>query len=463
MGEMQIKITTPADTSGIDATTRAIERLTAAEKENAKSAKDSADFFKSKLKPLNEAKDQEAYLAGLTKEAKELGSVEQAATKAASSKKQLLDGVKKLGQEVPVLGYALNAIKNPFTAIAVVGLLAKKAVDDYAASIEKMAESVRNVTSAQGRIERYFEVIAQQKTGADNFAASMERLSKASQTTAQWLAEVNAQIDRQFELERKAAAQNETPEAAARRDFRQAAARVNALGNARRREERRADDLAAQVPGAREKETEAAIELQKLRRRSEDQSADDKAELARLKDQEQTIRDALAEPEGFWQDIGFGTWGSRRFFESPADARARHQAALEENIAARNRIEGSSSIRNKDLVNAEAVAARAASRRQQLEQDALAARDAARGFGAQERTAVAVADTGRPVQNNLGPGSAQFRYEAQLANLRNSQIRADGREAASLIAEALKSVVVPLSQELSDVRRILRGNSQNQQ
>lgn len=253
MSDLQIKVTTPADVSGIDATTAAVQRLTAAEKENAKSAKDSADFFKQKLKPLNEAIDQQTYLAGLTQEAKATTEVGDAAEKTTSKKKALFDGLKKLGQEIPVVGYALAALKNPFTAIGVVAVLAARAVYDYVDAINKMADSVREVDGLQGRVVHFFEIIAQRKTDAAAFKTSLDNIAKAAQTASEWLKATNAEIDRKFDREEADAKKiNPADPDADARNARKDHERAQALDNASRRAQRIAEDALAQMPKAQD-------------------------------------------------------------------------------------------------------------------------------------------------------------------------------------------------------------------
>lgn len=460
MSDLQIKITTPADVSGIDATTKAIERLTAAEKENAKSAKDSADFFKQKIKPLNEAIDQQSYLAGLTQEAKATAEAGDAAEKAASKKKALFDGLKKLGQEIPVVGYALAALKNPFTAIGVVAVLATRAVYDYVDAINSMADSVRAVDGLQGRAVHFFEVIARRKADADAFKTSLANIATAAQTASEWLKATNAQIDRKFDKE-EAAAKKENPEDpdADVRNARKAHERAQALDNAARRAKLIADDAVAQIPAAQESLAEAERNAKEVDLRAGAGDVDASTREAQL----------LAVNKEILAQKGKG-WLFRSRISTDAPGVFRNDQELDEmlkaNMAELQSIDAGRSMRDADRVKARGGVSAAEAELSRLKGIATTGTTEARNLRAEAKTAF---ETAPPLPKNIGvvDPNAQKAFDDHSRLLQrmvsDAQQAADSASRAANKAATAERMAAWMDSVDARINAVIRQSSLNQQ
>jgi hypothetical protein len=349
----------------------------------------------------NNKADQAGYLAGLTKEAKELGQTAQATEKVTGAKNRLFEGLKKLGNQVPIVGYLLSALKNPFTAIGVAALLAKKAIDDYVGAVDEMAESVRAVGSLQGRVTAFFDVIASSNARSDAFAESLKKIATQAGDAGDKLRQVNEQIQRQNRLaaekegalkalaraqidddestkkisaleaaKRRAAVDvSFAAQARAREDAAETAQQV-ATRNAAREAAEQAETAGAALPGAKAESDVEAMRLKQLRDKVKAEQDDLAKEEALLLDEEKKLRDKL-QPFGNDALGKAGQIASLMLLDRgkgrDEEARKQLEEKLEDNIQRRNSIGASRSLRDADVVKQEAIAAAAENRRKVLE------------------------------------------------------------------------------------------------
>ena len=267
MADLEIKIKTPADTAGLAATTKAVEKLTAATKESAKSAAESAAVFQEAAKSRTNNADMQQYLSGLTKEAKQLGELERVAENASSSKSRLLDGVKKLGTQIPVLGAALGALKNPYTAIAAAAGLALSAV-------RKLGEDIDRFATAASKFEdlatagRTVGSIFREATGRSaEFESALQQLQRRADTASEHLAQLRRNIGRTFGIEEEQVDKKEdTPEAAEARRQRRILAEVGAVANAEITARNQLREAQAALPKAASARAEAEARLNQFQK-----------------------------------------------------------------------------------------------------------------------------------------------------------------------------------------------------
>jgi hypothetical protein len=377
--------------------------------------------------------------------------------KLTNKKSALLSGIKKLGHEIPVVGYALSALKNPFTAIGIVAALATKAVYDYVEAVDKMADSIRAVTSLQGRVTKFFEVMAEQKAGADAFAEKLNAIKTAAQGAAEWLKVVNGEIDRRFNKQDADAekAGTDTPEAKAIRNREKISARAAALDNAARQSLEASQAAQAKLPGARAAAGAAGSDLKVLTERAHAEDSDDAAAEAALLLEEKKLRDQAG-------GYGHGIIGSiaRGMAGGPAAERTAMENAnqwLADNIRQRNIIAARRSLRGADLVRAQERAKSAAGQVTTLEGQATGGLESARASSLEAGILHADVNSQLPPNPGLGPGSLQFRYEAQRGALRNANVV----QGADDLAAALSAILKRVTQRIENLERREGVTNQN--
>lgn len=221
-----IQVETPANTAGAKeaaaelkrveqqakATAAALDKLTEADRRKASSAAESASIFKKASRNRNETEDQATYLGNLTKEAKAVGMVEQATAKATLSKRAFLDGLKKLGQEVPLVGFALNAFRNPLTMVGIGAAYAVNWVREFTAGIDELAKAIKDFGGAKITLAQFNEILYAGKGRADEFARALREISGRGKTVEETFAEANQNISRQMGFERERAGNQKSKE-----------------------------------------------------------------------------------------------------------------------------------------------------------------------------------------------------------------------------------------------------------
>lgn len=148
----------------------------------------------------NNKADQAGYLAGLTKEAKELGSVEAATEKTTRAKSRLLDGIKKLGNQVPFLGAALNALKNPFTAIAAVAGIALDGVRRLTEDVQKFADAAANYESLGEAARNYGHILREAQGRQKEFRVGLEEIKNRAETAEEAIVRMHEKLARVFDI-----------------------------------------------------------------------------------------------------------------------------------------------------------------------------------------------------------------------------------------------------------------------
>jgi hypothetical protein len=222
----------------------------------------------------------------------------------AKEHKGLLDGFKKLGQEVPLLGAALNALKNPYTAIAFAAGLAIVKVREFAEVVEESAAKAQGLDRFNSIVRVFNTLSAEQRAKRSALAENLEDIAGKAKTAESRLSEVNAQIERTLRLEgnedtankanelaridaqvqagtldeaggirAKAGVEAKYSARATDRENRRAAGLVTATGNAKRAAEERALELRRKLPGLEAAEFAAAAKLSQAQAQEENLTA----------------------------------------------------------------------------------------------------------------------------------------------------------------------------------------------
>jgi hypothetical protein len=153
----------------------------------------------------NNKADQQTYFSNLTKESKGLAGVAVEADKATRSKKGLADGLKKLGQEIPVVGLALNALKNPFTILGIGAAYAVSYVRDFVAGIDELASAISKFGNANLTLAEFNEILFAGKGRAKEFMAALAEIANRRRTVEEVFGSVTAASSRRFGFEREKA------------------------------------------------------------------------------------------------------------------------------------------------------------------------------------------------------------------------------------------------------------------
>lgn len=398
----------------------------------------------------DQSEQMASHLAELTRETKAAG-VE--ADKTTSAKSRLFDGLKKLGNQVPIVGAVLGALKNPFTLIGVAALIAKNAIDQYAEAVAKMAESVAGSEASQGRILRFFEIVAEGKADAKAFEEQIAAIGKQGQTAAEWLKKMNDEIERKSQLEEAAAQKSgmDTPEAAAARAGNKRNQQATALFNAALKAEAAAEAAKAQLPGARADLQAAKVAVKEAEFRLGPQDQDAAARREFLLEQNKEIRGK----------IGVNPLLRSKLTADPPYT-FRSEADLKELLASNQQeltsLDIGVSMRQADRVKARAAFDAARVRESRFEDTFRSNTEAARDFRRQSQAvadlgAVSVANDGIIREPGAGRGSAQFRYDAQRGALRDRNVQSGAREIGNEIKELVQEFKTIVSQLRTEIRR----------
>lgn len=386
---------------------------------------------------------------GVDQAANDLKKVEKASADTAKAMEKNTEKVfktseafKKLGREIPLVGSALDALKNPFTTVGILGAMAVRTINDYISAIDKMAESAMQAEGFANKIATAFDLVAKQKQEAAAFAEKIKAIGQESKDAAQWLKEQNTQIERLIKLE------GELNPNANKQDLerRRLALRGQAADNAARRAQEESARAQAALPAARETLT------------AERRNARQVVAGIERGDQESVAREEflIAQNKEIESNLGRPALLRKRLSADPLyTSRSTEdlQSLLEQNRTEMVSISAGRSMRAGDRVKAEGRVASAETVVQSLEAKAIAAAQAAQGFRGDAAEQFGAADFGRPAVDNLGRGSAQFRYDAQRGNLLNQGVRRDAQEAAKLVGDAIREVIVPLINEIKTIRQ----------
>lgn len=270
MADYKIRLVTEADKAQLQGVTKELEGTTAATKKLDDAQKKAGDSTK-----------------GFAKE-----------------HKGLLDGFKKLGQEVPLLGAALNALKNPYTAIAFAAGIAVVKIREFSQAVEESATKAQGLDRFNSMVRVFNTLAADQQAKKNGLAEKLDEIAKKAKSAEERLAEVNAQIERTLRLEgnedtankanelaridaqvqsgamdeaggikAKASVEEKYARRASDRETRRAAGLVTATGNAKRAAEERAAALKGQLPGLTAAESAAATKLAQAQAQEENLTA----------------------------------------------------------------------------------------------------------------------------------------------------------------------------------------------
>jgi len=222
----------------------------------------------------------------------------------AKEHKGLIEGFKKLGQEVPILGAALNALKNPYTAIAFAVGIAVVKIREFTEAVEESATKAQGLDRFNGIVRVFNTLAAEQRAKRNGLADKLDEIATKAKSAEERLGEVNAQIERTLRLEgnedtaskanelaridsqvqsgaldeaggikAKAAVEEKYAKRAADRETRRQAGLVTATGNARRAAEERALALSGQLPGFEAAQAAAATKLSRSQAQEENLTA----------------------------------------------------------------------------------------------------------------------------------------------------------------------------------------------
>jgi hypothetical protein len=358
------------------------------------------------------------------------------------------EAFKKLGQAVPGVGGVLDALKNPFTTFGLLTAMAVRSINSFIDAVDKMAESVQAVDGLSGKVTKFFDVIAQQKVEADAFAEKMKAIGMASKDAAQWLKEANLQIERKFKLEE----QNDKDGDPVARERRRTVERATALDNAARRAREDAAIAVSALPGARDALTAERKAAREVIGRAGAGDVDANARESFLVEQNKEIEKNLARPAFLRGRLSADPLYTNRSGEDL-------QGLLEQNRNELNIIGAGRSVREMDRVKAGGRLSRAEGVVSGLEARATGGLEAARGFAADAAGEFAAADVGFQRPNTMGPGSLQFRRDAQVAAIGQRQQAADLAAAIT----ALNQLTAAIIRSAADAGRALANQSQNSQ
>ena len=222
-------------------------------------------------------------LGKTTEETKKLDDAQKKAGEStkgfAKEHKGLLDGFKKLGAEVPLLGAAFNTLKNPYTALAAgIAILVVK-LKEFVDAVSDAAVKAQGLDRFNGIVRNFNTLVAEQRARKNDLAEQLAKIGSNAQNAQEKLKSANEQIERTLRLEgnedtankaneiakverdveqgviteqegvrRKAAIDAKYIVRAQDRETRKAAGTVTAIGNAKRLAQESAFALESQLP-----------------------------------------------------------------------------------------------------------------------------------------------------------------------------------------------------------------------
>lgn len=202
MPELKVKISTVGELSGAKAVEAQLERQIGQFKALGKSTDELEAKLANTRKQIAEFGESNAEAM---KRVEGAGDAVEAAAKKKSylgmSLRDLRKSLRELSQEVPGLGVALQALKNPVMGLVMV-------VAGAVAALIKLWKS--NTTAAQEAAVKFEEALNKQadsaikaQTGLAEYNAKLARMSSESQSVASNLQKMNAELDRQLSVEER--------------------------------------------------------------------------------------------------------------------------------------------------------------------------------------------------------------------------------------------------------------------
>ncbi len=292
----------------------------------------------------------------------------------------------------------------------------------------------------------------------------MEAIATRAQTAKEKLDGVIAAIRRKHQLEEEIAkaSGNDTPEAAKERDFLRAADELLATRNAERAAKEAAAAAREKLPGAKAAARAAAGAVESFAKRHGLQSADDAAEEQQLLEKAKGLESNLAglnNPLANGLDT-FGLFTGRGLLEGTDAAKFRQEGELADVQHRLQQFTDGGSSRKADLERATGRAEAAGKTLADLQAAAESNTQFARELHFGGDALRDAADFGRPPVNNIGPGSVQFKYDSQRASLQRQQVAGDASAVAKTVTSGLREIIMPMREELNELKRAIRGQSQ---
>lgn len=389
-------------------TAGAIDKLTAAENRAAKSAQDSAKFFKQLQDAVVDRADQQQYLTGLTAEAKAHTATAAEAEKSTRSKNRLLDAFKKLKAEVPLVGAAVDALKNPLTAVTLAFAVAANWINQFSERVKQMQKEVGDGKLADqfGNIRK---ALAEASVEGAKFNRVLEEIADRTETVPEKVARLSANLERTLKVEAETddlakadelakAAPADRPAIEARfaararqRDQRRLAGQANIQAQAQFRARDDAREALAALPGA-----EADL-AQKIAAR--DRAASEKR-----------IKTSAAEDEiDAISERGLFARARNLFIYESLDEAEKFREMLEDSVEGAGRFNGNMDARQTLAQGAVDAAQQSVN---DLRNRAASSLDASRTYGIARGAAVADASAFQPFND---PAGARFGADSRAA------------------------------------------------
>jgi hypothetical protein len=438
--------------------------------------KDTAEGLKNIAKEANSAKAATEQVAKATDQIADAAGKTAGATKDAAaaqtgwtiSKKQGLDALKKLKDAVPGLGFVIDALKNPYTAIT--AAIAAFIVE-ITKQIEKQNELARaslelgqQIDNARGAMDRQKGNYEDLTSAADDYRKKLQQLADEQRgvdaTTSQKLAELDRaakaaeSIDKQnlsaseAEIDAQVAGNRMTPQAAASAkrklkaeyDQRQAERERNTsqsrfaiLQEASFQKIEQAAAAEAQIPAAEEEARRLQLAAQKAKAAMPGQRAAAEAQLKEIETQllkEEAKAASMAE--------GRGVTGIIPFSEQAVSAQQKVVVGLQS-----ERTQIQNQLANMDLaqVQRESDAKAAVDAVRALQEQSLAGRRAAGTYGQRAVTVRSEQEATDAAAKDLESAKAREETARQLVDAQN-QANADQKERDKALVNALKQAGV---------------------
>lgn len=367
----------------------------------------------------------------------DLKRVAEATEKTNASVRQLSTGFQKLSGVMPGLAAAIRTLSSPYAALAAGIALATRKIQDFIAEVEKQVEAQR-VSQLAREIDKVTTASNQAQTESAAFAESIRKITDAAPGAAAALAAVNDQIKLRFELMGKAGGKDI--------ESRQRQAEITAIFNARNQARDQKEAALAQEPIAKAEADELSgkaaamdADIVLLTQQAEEASKEEAAALDRAQG---------PFPMGDL-DIFFRPKNTREKQTAIAEqARARKESILE-NIQRRTDQQA--------LAKADAEAAQKRLSDIRARGTTAAATENKLTFELQGiRQQELIKQEFNPGPPGIGPGSPQFRFDAQLKGIRDRNVVQGIEGLGDEVLAALKSVM----KEVRSLRQQMRSQSQ---
>lgn len=330
--------------------------------------------------------------------------------KATKSKNRLVDAFKKLKHEVPLAGAAVDAFKNPLTAVTIGFAVAANWASQFSERVRQMQKEV-----GDGKLADQFanirKALAEAAVEGRKFEKVLEEIAARSETVTEKVSRLTAQMDRNLKVEAEIDERAKAAELADAKDP-EARAAVEAKFDARakQRDQRRMQGAANIQAQAQFRAADDAREALLALPAAKAALAEKRARLDKIKDSKrigtsasQAELDALNDPSIGGALRNFLIYGS---LEDTAASRTMYQDSIE----GAERFNGNLDARQ-ILAEGEFNAQRKIV--DDLQSRVVSSNEAGRNFGIGRREALADAAAFQPFND---PGAAQ-----SIANTRAAQ------------------------------------------